>query len=167
MGRAITKMESAIPESSGVVISELREELQEYRGRIAEVLWNPLTADQKSRLRSGLSKLNPANIEIGYFASQPDSERLARDFEQVFRDVGWTLDEKANSVESQSNLNPWPITLPGILVAASANLTSPLSHEVRDVINDVLPAQATSQVSALSSDPPKVSLIVGSKRPRT
>jgi hypothetical protein len=165
LGHAIPRVESATPESTGV-ISELREELQKYRSRIAEVLWTPLTADQKSRLRRGLSKLRPANIEIGYFAAQPDSESLARDLEQVFRDVGWTLDEKAFSIESKSELDPWPFVLPGIKVHASANLAASLPHHIRDVLNEIFPEQTESIKNEKTSEPPKVALIVGSKKPR-
>jgi len=158
----IQRIESATPESSGAVVSKLQEELQKYRSRMAEISWTPLTADQKTRLRNGLSKLRPAKLDIGYYESSSGCEQLARELEQIFRDVGWTLDEKAYEVKSRLNLSE-PLAFRGISLAGNDDLTN--THDVRDVLNDVLPGQAESSKNLRKSDMPIISLCVGLKRP--
>jgi hypothetical protein len=98
LGGTLQQIASATPESSGAVVSAMREELQKYQSRIAQLVWAPLTSEQKIQLRNALSKLQREKLAIVYHGDE-DCEYLAHGLEQVFLDVGWTLAENTGSFE--------------------------------------------------------------------
>ena len=140
------------PISSSVLVAELR-------SKLADLLWLPLTPEQKRDLRERLSALEQASIEIMYIGSE-DCAQLARDFEQVFRDVGWQV-QGPYSFEAKLKFS-LGFTIPGIAVNGH-KANNLLVHEMRDIINHVLNMQVKSQLELEMPHPTKLFMTIGSK----